>query len=236
MLSCAGNVVCASLQCAATPGGPPRQCDPKVLRPATEVSPGIITALIERDPELSTDIFRQTYRRTLDPAERRAALLEKLAGTFFQRPARFSDTLTALFLLGSELAERLFSNRDCVLDFAHSATRRSVTCRVDDLDRPHPFGITTPCSIRTCQPMPACGPSIRIGRDLIRARASSCLLASAKEQVTCNHRRHPTGKCGIGLESGATGRRCKIIDLQIGQHVRGEPAAIRDVMAPREHR
>jgi hypothetical protein len=26
-----------------------------------------------------------------------------------------------------------------VLDFAHSATRRSVTCRVDDLDRPHPF-------------------------------------------------------------------------------------------------
>jgi hypothetical protein len=70
MLSCAGSVVCASLQCAATPGGPPRH-DPKVLTPGgAEVSPGIITALIERDPELSTEIFfaRPTAERKIPPS------------------------------------------------------------------------------------------------------------------------------------------------------------------------
>ena len=121
-------------------GRPTQVMRPKVLTAdGAEVSPGIITVLIERDPEASTAIFRHIYRRTHDPAERRAALLEKMAGTFFQQPARFSDTLTALFLPGSKLAERLVSNRDCVLDFARGATRLGVACRVDDLGRAHPF-------------------------------------------------------------------------------------------------
>jgi hypothetical protein len=78
------------------------------------------------NPNLPADARVLAFvRRTHDSAERRAALLEKLAGTFFQRPARFSDTLTALFLPGSELAGCLVSDRDCVLDFQRGVTRLS---------------------------------------------------------------------------------------------------------------
>jgi len=105
----------------------------------TELADGIITVLVERDPERSIDLFRQIYRRTHDPAERRAAMLETLAGAYFQQPMRFSDTLTSLFLSGSALAARFTAAADCLLVFDDGITRFSLTCRVDDLGRKHPF-------------------------------------------------------------------------------------------------
>jgi hypothetical protein len=121
-------------------GRPGPAIRPKVLAVSgAELSAGIVTVLIERNPEWSTDVFRQAYRRTCDPAERRAAALALLAEAFFQQPSQFSDTLTALFLPGSILAARLGRERACVLDFDDGATRFALTCRVDDLDRDRPF-------------------------------------------------------------------------------------------------
>jgi len=104
-----------------------------------ELATGIVTVLVERDPRLSTDTFRQIYRRTHDPAERRAAALETMAGEFFQQPEKFSDALTALFLPGSTLAERLIAENDCRLVFDDGATRFILTCRTEELAQDHPF-------------------------------------------------------------------------------------------------
>lgn len=113
---------------------------PRVLSPGrAELSPGMVTVLIERDPERSTDQFCQIYRRTCDPAERRSAALELFANAFFQQPGRFSDAVTALFLPSSNLSARLIGEGACLLDFDDGVTKFALACRVRDLDREHRF-------------------------------------------------------------------------------------------------
>lgn len=108
-----------------------------------QLSAGIATVLVERDPLRSTDLFRQIYRGTHDPAERRSAALEMMAGEFFQEAAGFSDILAALFLPGSTLAERLLAESSCRLIFDDGTTRFTLDCRIVSLARDHPFYLAT---------------------------------------------------------------------------------------------
>jgi hypothetical protein len=121
-------------------GRPGAAMKPSVAtREEAELSLSIVTVLVECDPAHTTDRLRQIYRRTHDPAERRAAALELMAGEFFQEPSRFSDTLTALFLPGSSLAERLSAEDICQFAYDDGATRFFLTCHAEALARTHPF-------------------------------------------------------------------------------------------------
>jgi hypothetical protein len=115
-------------------GQPMAGMRPRVLdRAGRELSPGIVTLLMKEDPVASTDAFRHAFKRTQDPRERYAKVLEMLAGTYFQKPREFIDEMTALFARESPLAERLIAFGECVLDFEQFSQGYLIPCRVEDL-------------------------------------------------------------------------------------------------------
>ena len=97
------------------------------------LSAGIVTLIVEAEPEESTQLFRYQYLRTQDPNERYDAMLEFLQGSYFQDPARFSDVLTALFGADSRLAASLLSAGECLLDFEQYASGYRIPCAVGRL-------------------------------------------------------------------------------------------------------
>jgi len=113
---------------------------PKVLsRSGEALSAGIVTLLIEADPEESTQLFRYQYLRTHDPNERYDNALEILQGSYFQAPARFSDLITALFGPESSLVARLLREGRCVLEFEQYTLGYRIPCAVARLAESHPF-------------------------------------------------------------------------------------------------
>jgi hypothetical protein len=107
---------------------------PRVLdRRGHELSPGITTLILKKDPAPSTDQFRHVYKRTHDPRDRYAKALEILAGTYFQRPSEFGEELTALFAPDSATASRLVALGECVLEFEQFSQGYRIPCRVEDL-------------------------------------------------------------------------------------------------------
>jgi hypothetical protein len=112
-------------------GRPSAGMRPRVMRPnGDELSPGIVALIVEAEPENSTQLFRYQYRRTQDPNERYDNMLDILQGSYFQEPTRFSDLITALFGPGSQLAARLLSEGQCILDFEQYAQGYRIPCAV----------------------------------------------------------------------------------------------------------
>ena len=112
----------------------------KVLSPGGEaLAEGIVTLLIEADPEESTQLFRYQYLRTHDPNERYDNVLAILQGSYFQDPARFSDLITALFGPESSLVARLLREGRCVLEFEQYTHGYRIPCAVARLAESHPF-------------------------------------------------------------------------------------------------
>lgn len=93
------------------------------MRPAVRSHDGSLLAravtvlLLPLDPGPATAHFRHLARRTHDPIERYDAALETLAASHYQRPGDFSDEMTALFALDSELAATLAAAPGCSLGF-----------------------------------------------------------------------------------------------------------------------
>ena len=59
---------------------------PRVMtREGEELSDGIVTLIVESEPENSTELFRYQYLKTHDPNERYDKMLEILQGSYFQR-------------------------------------------------------------------------------------------------------------------------------------------------------
>lgn len=115
-------------------GQPMAGMRPRVLDlDGNELSSGITTLLMKEYPALSTDTFRQAFKRTQDPRERHAKALEMLAGSYFQKPGEFIDELTALFVRESPLADRLAATGKCMLEFAEFSQGYLLPCRVEDL-------------------------------------------------------------------------------------------------------
>ena len=104
-----------------------------------ELSPGIVTLIIESEPETSTQLFRYQYLKTHDPNERYDKMLEILQGRYFQEPARFSDLMTALFGPRSTLAALLRSEQRCILDFEQHSQGYRIPCAVARLAESHAF-------------------------------------------------------------------------------------------------
>ena len=121
-------------------GRPSSGMRPRVTtRDGAELSPGIVTLIVESEPENSTQLFRYQYSRTQDPNERYDSMLETLQGSYFQEPSRFSDLITALFGAGSTLAARLSSDAHCVLDFEQYTQGYRIPCAVARLGESHRF-------------------------------------------------------------------------------------------------
>ena len=121
-------------------GRPSSGMRPRVMsRSGEALSDGIVTLIIESDPEDNTQLFRYQYLRTPDPNERYDNMLEILQGSYFQEPARFSDLITALFGPQSSLAAQLLSEERCILDFEQYTQGYRLPCAVTQLAESHPF-------------------------------------------------------------------------------------------------
>jgi hypothetical protein len=115
-------------------GRPSAGMRPRVLSSSgQQLSTGIVTLIVEAQPEQSTQLFRYQYLRTQDPNERYDAMLEILQGSYFQDPARFADLITALFAADSPLAASLLSAGECLLDFEQYTQGYRIPCAVGRL-------------------------------------------------------------------------------------------------------
>jgi hypothetical protein len=134
---------CRLRQLAARQNGgrPSSGMRPRVLDVARriELSPGIVTLIVESEPENSTRLFRYQYLQTHDPNEHYDKVLPILQGGYFQEPARFSDLMTALFGPRSPLAALLRSQERCVLEFEQYGQGYRIPCSVARLADGHPF-------------------------------------------------------------------------------------------------
>jgi hypothetical protein len=116
-------------------GRPTSGMRPEVVFAGEERAAARITVLIVKaDPGEEIDRFRHFYRRTHDPADRRAAVLAYLAAGYYQRPVEFADEMSALFGSDSAMAARLRAEGRCTLRFAQYGQRYDVPCRVRVLD------------------------------------------------------------------------------------------------------
>ena len=121
-------------------GRPSSAMRPRLTTPSgDEIAPGVIVLLIEADPGESTSLFRHQFLKTQDPNERYAKILEILQASYFQRPAEFSDVMTALFGPQSAVASRLLAHGRCILEFEEYSQGYRVPCAVAALDEAHPF-------------------------------------------------------------------------------------------------
>jgi hypothetical protein len=102
-----------------------------------ELSPGIVTLIVESEPEISTELFRYQYKKTHDPNERWDKMLEILQGSYFQEPARFGDQMTALFGPRSALASALCTQGRCILEFEQYSEGYRIPCTVARLKDGH---------------------------------------------------------------------------------------------------
>ncbi len=95
-----------------------------------EITTGVTMLIVESEPETSTTLFRHQYLKTHDPNERYGKVLEILQASHFQRPAEFSDVMTALFGPGSTVAARLLAHGRCILEFEEYAQGFHIPCAV----------------------------------------------------------------------------------------------------------
>lgn len=115
-------------------GRPTPGMRPRVLTPQGEaLSSCIVVLIVEREPADSTALFRHQYLKTNDPIERYDKMLEILAGSYFQQPAKFADVLTASFGQESSVAERLLNHGRCILAFEQYAQAYRLPCGVAEL-------------------------------------------------------------------------------------------------------
>ncbi|MGH6886141.1 MAG: hypothetical protein ACREGK_08710 [Geminicoccales bacterium] len=115
-------------------GRPTSGMRPRILTAYGDaLSPGIVVLIVELESTDSTALFRHQYLRTNDPIERYDKVLEILAGSYFQQPARFSDVLTASFGPESTIVPRLLHHGSCVLAFEQYAQAYRLPCKVAEL-------------------------------------------------------------------------------------------------------
>ena len=110
-----------------------------VAEDGSEISPGIVTLIIESEPENSTELFRYQYLKTQDPNERCDKIVEILQGSYFQEPSRFSDLMTALFGPRSALAALLCARGAASSTSSNTARAIAFPARSRGSPSGHPF-------------------------------------------------------------------------------------------------
>ncbi len=113
-------------------GRPTSGMRPRVTLLPDETYVGDIVILMrQKSSQDVTRQFQHMVRKTRDPAERHASALNFLAAAYYQRPADFSDEMTALFGPGDALAQRLVEAQRCILEFEQFGQRYRLVCRVE---------------------------------------------------------------------------------------------------------
>jgi hypothetical protein len=97
----------------------------------------ITVLLIKREPQEMTAQFRHMVRKTFDPADRYDSALKFLAAAYYQRAEEFSDRMTALFGVDSDVARRLQDTGRCRLEFEQYQQHYRIPCAVRRLGRQH---------------------------------------------------------------------------------------------------
>lgn len=85
------------------------------------------------DSEEITAEFRHVVKKTHDPKIRRESALKILSSAYYQYPKNFCDTLTATFILGSELGALLIKQQECELVFEQYQQTFKLKCAVKEL-------------------------------------------------------------------------------------------------------
>ena len=74
------------------------------------------------------------HKKTVDPKDRRSAALKVLSERYFQIPADFSEEMTAIYSMDSELADQLVLVQKCELLFEQGNQRYELSCDVRRVD------------------------------------------------------------------------------------------------------
>ena len=89
--------------------------------------------IVQKDPEEITAEFRHVVKKTHDPKIRRESALKILSSAYYQYPKDFDETLTATFILGSELASLLIGQQECELVFEQYQQTFRLHCKVAEI-------------------------------------------------------------------------------------------------------
>lgn len=97
------------------------------------------TNIVLKDPAEITSEFRHIVKKTFDPKIRRDSAIKILSSAYYQYPKDFNETLTATFLLGSELADLLVAQKECDLVFNQYQQTFKLRCSVAELPENDPM-------------------------------------------------------------------------------------------------
>ncbi len=89
--------------------------------------------LVKQASRETTAQFRHMVRKTMDPSERYDNAVRLLSSSYYQHPAEFCDSPTALFALGSVWADRLAAAPRCELRFEQANQMYRLVCRPHEL-------------------------------------------------------------------------------------------------------
>ena len=123
-----------------TQGGRPSPgMRPRVLgADGREIADAVTVLLIEDEPSESIAQFRHMARKTHDPAARLEAAVTLLSAAHYQTARKFSDRMTALFSLDSQIAATLLGIGACRLEFDQFSQRYALPCAVAALAEDDP--------------------------------------------------------------------------------------------------
>jgi hypothetical protein len=132
------------------------------MRPAvlaedgTELHPGIVVVIHQRDPEESTALFRHQVLKTQDPVERWEKATEHMAAGYFQSHRAFDEHLTALFGPEAPIADIALNHGKVILSFAEFGHKFRLPVSVMELPEHDPLYQSTYWHNRLFNPnMPA---------------------------------------------------------------------------------
>jgi hypothetical protein len=112
-------------------GRPSAGMRPRALTSAGgEIAPALTVLIVPKEPAESTAFFRFQVQKSPDPREVYRRGLAFLQADYFQRPAEFSDRLTAVLPAESAVADTLLREATCLLEFDQFRQFYSLPCAV----------------------------------------------------------------------------------------------------------
>lgn len=121
-------------------GKPDDAIAPAVRLEGADTDMGHIITVLSKNPAHSlTPEFKQMFKNTRDPAQRRQKALDLFSETYYQKANSFSDFLTSTFQPGSEGAKTIKSANRCRLDFTAYGQTFLLDCAVWELTQDNPL-------------------------------------------------------------------------------------------------
>ena len=112
---------------------------PEVVLADNQSLGSIVTVLVKKSPDNATAQFYHIVKQTHDPLERYEAAVRILQNVYYQYPKEFSDELTALFNLESQVASALLAAGQCTLRYRQANQLYDIPCAVVNLPDSDPM-------------------------------------------------------------------------------------------------